>query len=94
MQTLEKMTTKIDEMNQLSDLLDSNIFIVLQQIKSNCLTISNLLALRSRSMQGNSKLSYVSSLLFTIRKDLVLLGESAEKFIVLYTGKPGFKSLF
>jgi hypothetical protein len=94
LQTLEKMTKKNDEMNQLSDLLDTNTFILLQQIKSNCLTISNLLALRNRSMQESDKVSYISSLLFAIRSDLIALGKSAEKFIALYTGMQSFKSIF
>ena len=93
LQTMQKTVAKIDEINQLSELLDNNTFILLQKIKSDCLTVSSLLNLRSRSMHDSSKFSYVSSLLFSIRKDLVQLGELGEKFIIQYTGKVGYKSV-
>jgi hypothetical protein len=93
LQTMHKIIVKIDEISQLNDLLDTNTFILLQKIKSDCLTVSNLLNLRSRSMQASSNLSYVASLLFSIRQNLVQFGELGEKFVMMYTGKAGFKSV-
>ncbi len=45
-------------------------------------------------MQESNKMSYISSTLFAIRSDLIALGNSAEKFVALYTVNPGFKSLY
>lgn len=92
-QIMEKTIKKIDETSQLNDLLDTDTFIVLQKIKSNCLTIVTILGLRNRAMDENSKLSYLSPTLFSIRTDLILLGRCASKFIALYTARPSFKSL-
>jgi hypothetical protein len=43
-------------------------------------------------MNDSSKLSYVASLLYSIRKDIVQLGDLGERFVIEYTGKVGFKS--
>ncbi|WDF45681.1 hypothetical protein PQ459_12315 [Chryseobacterium sp. KACC 21268] len=85
-QTMEKITIKIDEINQLNDLLDSDTFIILQKIKSNCLTILNILALRGRANNdSNSKnMEYISSLLYTLRNDFISLENFGNKFIKTY----------
>ena len=93
-QTMEKIISKIDEMNQLNDLLDTNTFVIIQKIKSNCITILNILALRNSERGENNKMTYISYILFSIRTDMILLGDFAGKFVALYSINPGFKSLY
>lgn len=93
-EVMEKMTKKISEISQLNDLLDTNTLILLQNIQTSCITVTNILSLRGRAMQSNENLGYVSPILFGIRKKLALFGESATKFIGTYSPIVTFKSLY
>ena len=91
--TLEKTILKIDETHNLSDLMNSEIFILLQHIKSDCITAINLLSLRERSLRDDKdNLSYLSGLLYSIREKLVILGIETKNFIFIYSGENKFKS--